>query len=316
MKLLLLLLPLVVCLEFHYSTNVKLSVPHDTPINVDLYGPGANGYHNGTGGGSGGFIRAIIYTTTDIDLEFNSNYTKLQTGDIELIAYSGKGIHGGKTRSNYPTIVNLKGNSGTDEQCIGARCNKSPCLKGCQGRPLKQQIIPGSGGLSPYHISLDGTILDNPYFEDEDRYIDSIYTTKLLNCCGEEIKCATECVNGINGSYGNGGSGALNTNGGTCDGISYQPTNCQPGMGGGGYAIIMYEILVDSYIDDYVYSDKFEIDDYIYSDQSEIDTYILIAVSLIVSIVAIFVFTMVVWIIVRAFSPPATVVSIKTTIPV
>lgn len=152
------------------------------------------------------------------------------------------GLVGDQNVGLFGTIVDSQnGYPGTHKVCVGARCSISSCLSGCQGRPLNQQIIPGSGGLAPYHTSISGTILDNPDCIDENnRYLDEYYTTNLLNCC-ETIKCATSCAGSTDGHRGNGGSGSISFDSGTCDGVEYTGNYCNPGLGGPGYIVLNYE---------------------------------------------------------------------------
>lgn len=244
--LLVLLVASVFCHELKYYENGMYQpvIPPDSLVVVDMYGRGSDGFTNGTGGGSGSFIRAILYSGDNFTVIISDESTQVLTQNTSLTACSGQGIFGGKYQiilgDGDEIVTSQNGNMGEHKECVGGRCNISPCLKGCQGRSLLQQIIPGSGGLAPYYISLNGTVLDNPDYNIDDRY--TLYTTNLLNCCGpDSVKCATECVNGVQGSYGNGGSGAINFDGGCCDNICYDRTSCIPGLGGYGYVSISYE---------------------------------------------------------------------------
>lgn len=217
-----------------------VEIPENMTAVIDIYGQGASGFRNGTGGGSGAFVRAIVYGILQISI--NQSGIRLQSEALTAFVESGNGMFGGQYQVLGEVVTAQNGNNGEHKECVNGRCNISPCLKGCQGRQLSQQIIPGSGGLAPHHKSLDGTVMDNPIYEHNDRYIDEIYNTNLLNCCGDNIKCATQCVDGVNGSNGNGGSGALNFDGGSCDSIYYEATTCTPGNGGNPLVFISYEV--------------------------------------------------------------------------
>lgn len=235
-----------ILVQFEGPTDHVLNNIPDVPVTVDIYGSGGNGFDNGTGGGSGSFIRAIVYST-ELRIMITDEYSQVTNGeDVLLTSMSGNGMFGGLVGDQnvglFGTIIDSQnGYPGTHKVCVGARCSISPCLSGCQGRPLNQQIISGSGGLAPYHISISGTILDNPECMNQDnRYLDKYYTTNLLNCC-ETIKCATDCAGSMDGHRGNGGSGSVNFGSGTCDGIEYTGNYCDPGIGGSGYIMVNYE---------------------------------------------------------------------------
>lgn len=233
-------LGICLCAEMKYTEYgvYNYQIPEDVAAVVDIYGQGSDGFTNGTGGGSGAFVRTIIYGNLEISINQTGIY--LVNEDTSIFVGSGQGMFGGTYQIMGDYVTAQNGNSGENKECVNGRCNISPCLKGCQGRQLNQQIVPGSGGLVPHYISLDGTIIDNPEYKLDDRYI--IYTTNLLNCCGSDsVKCATECVNGVNGSNGNGGSGSVNTDGGYCDGNYYDATHCIPGTGGNPLVFISYE---------------------------------------------------------------------------
>ena len=235
--------------QFVGETDHELTDLPDVPITVDIYGWGGNGFTNGTGGGSGSFIRAVVYSDY-LGIVITKDYSQVMGNLVELRAGASTSMFGGEviTQNVGETgtlIVAQNGIPGTHKVCVGARCNTSPCLAGCQGRAIAQQIIPGSGGLAPYHTSISGTIMDNPDCMDEaERYLDQYYTTNLLNCCNGSnsgLKCATDCASSMDGQHGNGGSGSINFDTGSCDGVEYKGNYCPPGNGGPGYVIINYE---------------------------------------------------------------------------
>lgn len=234
MKIALICLFLTLASAVEYSTGShSLPLSAGTFATIEIYGPGEDGAEL-IGGRSGSYIKAEMLVG-DLNIEITSVYSRVTGVGFALSASRSNDIVGVNSQN---ILINAPANPGTTAGCTdAARCNVSPCLKGCQGRPLKQQIISGSGGLAPYPISADGIIYDNPEYMIGDRYVDSVYTTVLLNCC-DTIKCAYECVNGVDGGIGNGGSSSINlinkmTNR-TCNGETYQPTNCRPGRGGPG----------------------------------------------------------------------------------
>lgn len=227
----------VTAIDYNKGSST-LTLSEETNVVVDLYGPGMDG-NEVTGGTSGGFIRAIIFTD-ELNIDITQTETRVYGNNFEL-----KALLGGEVLTTVgdddQVVISQSGNPGSSKVCVGGRCNIKQCLEGCQGRSTSQQILSGSGGLAPYYLSLDGTVLDNPDYIRGDRYLDKVYTTNLLNCCGNNIKCATECVNGVDGSYGNGGSSAINFDGGSCDGKNYTATHCVGGKGGSGYVKLSYE---------------------------------------------------------------------------
>lgn len=190
--------------------SAELAFPN-VPLTVIMYGPGA-------GGGSGSYIQSIVYAS-HLSIAVNSEFTHVYGGDVSLVAGGGNGMFGGRPISTRvgiggTLVLSENGTSGSHKVCVNGPCTGLICPTNCA--KTTQQIIPGSGGLSPHHLTTRGTTLGIG-FNKEGKY--EMYNTNYLTCCNK-VKCVTECVEGIDGYIG---------------------SQCAPGKGGSGYVAIIYE---------------------------------------------------------------------------